>query len=158
MTGLEPLLIAGAIMSAMGSVMEGVMGQQSANYEAQGLRMNAKIDEKNAEIVAGTAGRQEEAQRRQARQQTGAQMLALAESGVSNGSTSGDLLIRQNQREMEMGALETRYSGNVEYTSLLNQAAQKRANAKAKKAEGKGMLIGGVLKGGAGLLSSGAFG
>lgn len=146
-------------MGSAGSIMEGFGAQGKANYEAKSMMMNARIDEKNAEIVAGTAGRQEEAQRRQSRQQTGSQLLALAESGVaSGGQTSGDLLVRQNQREMEMGALETRYSGNVEYTSLLNQAQQKRSDAKAKRAEGKTAVIGGFMKAGAGLLSSGAFG
>lgn len=146
-------------MGAGGSIMEGFAGKSRASYEAQMLKNNARIDEKNAEIASASAGRKEESQRREARQQTGSSLLALAEAGVaSGGGTSGDELVRQNQREAEMGALETRYSGNVEYTSLLNQAQQKRADAKMKKTEGKQALIGGFMKAGAGLLTSGAFG
>jgi hypothetical protein len=151
MTGIETMLLVGAITSAVGSVMQGVIGQQMANAEAEMYKQNAKIADMNAEIVSATAGRKEESQRRQARQEGGLMTVGLLEAGVGSGGT-GAQLIAQNMAQLEMGALETRYSGMVEYTSLQNEATSLRYNAKAKRAEGKGLMMQGLIQGGASLI------
>lgn len=151
MTGIETMLLVGAVTSAVGSVMQGAMAQQQANAQAKMLQQNAKIAEMNAEIASATAGRKEEAQRRQARMEGGAMTLGLLESGVGSGGT-GAQLIAQNLAQMELGALETRYSGMVEYTSLQNEATSLRYNAQVKRAEGKGAMMSGIIQGGASLI------
>lgn len=151
MTGIETLLLVGSITSAIGSVMQGVIGQQAANAQATIYDQNAKIADYNAEAAARDAGRKEEAQRRAARQQGGAMTIGLLEAGIGSEGT-GAALVRQNMMELELGALETRYAGMAEYTSLQNEATSLRYNAKAKRAEGKGMFTQGLISGGASLI------
>ncbi len=123
----------GAAVGAIGSVMSGVMAQQSANYQA-------KVAEINAEAAMREGYAQAGATRDQFREVKGQQVAALAKSGVDINSGSATVLGLETQRREEVAAAVDIWRGKTEQVKYKNQAA-------IAKAEGKAAMIGGIIGG-----------
>ncbi|WP_208453929.1 hypothetical protein, partial [Burkholderia gladioli] len=88
----------------------------------------------------------EETQRAQAGQQLGAQRAAVAESGFDPNSGSAALDVQvQSARNAELDALQTRYQGILQGTSLEDSARQTRYQASVARASSRSSLISGGI-------------
>lgn len=128
----------GAVIGAVGSVVGGIMGMQQANYQAKVAKINAQSAMQEGLAQAG-------ATRDQFADVKGAQVAALAKSGVDVNAGTSQVLALETQRREEVAAAVDIWRGRTEQTKWLNQA-------KAAKAEGKAALIGGILGGVSGLV------
>lgn len=120
----------GAAIGAIGSVVGGIMAQQQANYQAKVAEINATSAYQEGVAQAG-------ATRDQFAEVKGAQVAALAKSGVDINSGTSQVLALETQRREEVAAAVDIWRGRTEQTKWLNQA-------KVAKAEGKAALVGGM--------------
>lgn len=139
-------LAAGAV-SAIGSIRQGNAANAAAQANAQALKQRADA------VRSATVGR-EEMQRAQARQVVGEQVAAGAESGGMLAGSNLDLL-RQSMFNAEMDALNIRYQGLTEGTSLENEARLERFRGRQARTAGYLSAVGSILSGGAGYLNAG---
>lgn len=123
----------GAAIGAIGSVVGGIMAQQQANYQAKVAEINATSAYQEGVAQAG-------ATRDQFAEVKGAQVAALAKSGVDINSGTSQVLALETQRREEVAAAVDIWRGRTEQTKWLNQA-------KVAKAEGKAALVGGMGQG-----------
>lgn len=147
-----PLAVAAGAVAAAGSLVNGVMGMQSANYEAAVNRQNANLEAEAARdsIVRG----RDEARDfyRQLGQIKGRQNAALAANGIDTSFGTADIV----QADTEQGGRED--AGNL-YRNVNERtrghdinAANFRSGAKAAKFRGKMGMINSVFEAGSSLM------
>lgn len=165
MAAALPFAIAGlGAFNAFSSIQQGEQQSYALKQQAAAERRNQVSLEQQARVARQQAGADEEAQRRQARQVLGSQRAAIGQSGIGFGGTAG-MLMDDSAMQAELDALNIRYGGEQQATSLLNQAREAGVSSdilksNAKQAKRSGFLGAGtsLLSAGASLYGSGAFG
>lgn len=149
-----PLAIGGGLLSAFGQYQQG--REQESNLKTQ-----ARIAQRNAVLLRGQAatarqqaGRDEEAQRREARRFLGTQRAAIGQSGIGFGGTAGQLL-EDSAVQAELDALNIRYGGELQATDILNQAAMSDTESQILRANAKSAKRAGITGAATSLLSAG---
>ena len=127
-TGIEIALIAGAAVSAVGTIQQGQAAKQQGKLQAQVLTQQATSERAQA------AGREEDFRRTQSRV-AAARRAALGGSGVDP-STGSPLLVSEDfAGEVELQAQRIRAGGEVRGTRLEQQAnLQRLAGSQAQTA------------------------
>jgi hypothetical protein len=128
-------ILSGAL-AGIGAFAQG--SAQAAEYKAQArnFEYDAAIQTQNAAIAGQQSSAEQERVRRESRQILGAQRAAIGESGTAFSGSNMDIL-RQSTANAELDALNVQYSGELERTSLLNQAEGSRFNAKVARSSAK---------------------
>jgi hypothetical protein len=127
--------IAGAL-GGIGAFAQGSTEAAGYNAQAQGYDRDAKIATQNAAIAGQQSSVEQERVRREARQALGAQRAAMSESGTAFSGSNVDIA-RQSIANAELDALNVQYGGEIERTSLLNQAEASKFNAKTARSNAK---------------------
>lgn len=135
-------------LSAAGSVVSGVLGFASANYQAQVAQMNQEIAMENA-ARANTRG-QEAAMEQDAltRGMLGEQIAAQSASGLSLSSGSA---IKTRKAARVLGrkdAENVKEAGDIEAYNYKVDAANFGAQGNSARLSGMGSLLGGFLNAG----------
>lgn len=134
--------------------MSGIEGAKASSAQSTIAKQNAAIADQNSKSAFDVGIQREEAVRRNATQQLGAQAAGASESGfVSN---SGSMLTSQVQSagEAELDALQTRYQGILQGQAYKDQAANDEFQSKVAKSNVTNSLVGGVLGAGTAALTS----
>lgn len=151
---------AGAGMSALGSLAQGIAASKASKYNRSVMRMNAEaqanaaeqsasVSERNAVLAEqdATLARQaalfREQQLRLAGQRSQSEMaLAYAASGVTMAGSPLETMAEQAY-QLETEALMTRYAGELEARARGEEAVQHRYQALVSQYEGKSILTAG---------------
>ncbi|MBJ9709882.1 virion core protein, T7 gp14 family [Burkholderia gladioli] len=144
-TGGSSLALAGAAVSGAGALMSGINQSNQYGQQADALDRNAALADAQAGQVFAQGVQREETQRAQAGQQRGAQRAAVAESGFDPNSGSALDVQVQSARNAELDALQTRYQGILQGTSLEDSARQTRYQASVARASSRSSLISGGI-------------
>ncbi|WP_186152452.1 virion core protein, T7 gp14 family [Burkholderia gladioli] len=144
-TGGSSLALAGAAVSGAGALMSGINQSNQYGQQADALDRNAALADAQAGQVFAQGVQREETQRAQAGQQLGAQRAAVAESGFDPNSGSALDVQVQSARNAELDALQTRYQGILQGTSLEDSARQTRYQASVSRASSRSSLISGGI-------------
>ncbi|WP_186276528.1 virion core protein, T7 gp14 family [Burkholderia gladioli] len=144
-TGGSSLALAGAAVSGAGALMSGINQSNQYSQQADALYRNAALADAQAGQVFAQGVQREETQRAQAGQQLGAQRAAVAESGFDPNSGSALDVQVQSARNAELDALQTRYQGILQGTSLEDSARQTRYQASVARASSRSSLISGGI-------------
>lgn len=138
-------LVAGTAISGVGSLASGISQSSQLSQQSDVLSRNAAMSEQQAGQVYAQGVERESQQRAQSDQTLGTQRAAVAESGF-NPSTGSALDVQvQSTQNAELDALQTRYQGILQGSSLEDQAAQQRYQSKVAAASSKTALATGVL-------------
>jgi len=134
------LAVAGAGYSAYSSVQQGKATEKLNNYNAQLAEQNANTAQRDASIQAN-AVRQRNAFLA-ARQRT-----AYAKAGVV-GDTGSPLTVEAEQAGyLEMGALDTQRTGDIQAANLRQQATLDRMSGKIARTAGNMNATASILQG-----------
>ncbi|WP_186159002.1 virion core protein, T7 gp14 family [Burkholderia gladioli] len=144
-TGGSSLALAGAAVSGAGALMSGINQSNQYSQQADALDRNAALADAQAGQVFAQGVQREETQRAQAGQQLGAQRAAVAESGFDPNSGSALDVQVQSARNAELDALQTRYQGILQGTSLEDSARQTRYQVSVARASSRSSLISGGI-------------
>ncbi|QTP33488.1 hypothetical protein [Burkholderia glumae] len=152
-TGGSSLALAGAAVSGAGALMSGINQSNQYSQQADALDRNAALADAQAGQAFAQGVQREETQRAQAGQQLGAQRAAVAESGFNpNVGSALDTQV-QSARNAELDALQTRYQGILQGTSLEDQARQTRYQADVSRASSRSALVSGGISAAAATLT-----
>ncbi|WP_186035313.1 hypothetical protein [Burkholderia gladioli] len=151
-TGGSSLALTGAAVAGAGALMSGINQSNQYSQQADALDRNAALSDQQAGQVFAQGVQREETQRAQAGQQLGAQRAAVAESGFNPNTGSALDVQVQSARNAELDALQTRYQGILQGTSLEDQATQQRYQAATARASSRSALISGGISAAAGAL------
>lgn len=163
---MQALLIAGTVMSAVGSIVQASAAADTAKAQAAASEYNAKVQENqatvaryNAESAGQQAARKEEMQRRRFAQIQGSARAGLAQSGTDLASGSNADVLEQNAINNELDALTIRYEGSQARDSYYNtasnfqsQAELSRMNASMYRQNASNAMVGGIFNAGANLI------
>lgn len=138
-----------AAVGAVGAIQSGRQAQAAAQSEANMAEYQGKVQDIQARQAYAAAGREEEAQRRQARMVIGQQLAASAEAGAG---LNGDLL-RTSIFDAESDTQAIRYEGALRAQGLTEQAAISRSGADAARSRGRAAMAGAGLSAAGSLLS-----
>lgn len=108
---------------------------------------NADALRQQARSASNQALRDEEAQRREARQVLGEQAAAMAQAGGGYGGTN-EKLLTQSATLAELDALNIRYGGFMRRSGLLAEAVGAKASSGGFNLQAGGQLLQGLLAGG----------
>lgn len=152
------LLVAGLVASAVGtgvsaysSYQQGKAQQRLNNYNAAVNDQAALDRQRDARIAAN-------AQRAQAQRLMARQRSLWAKAGVV-GSTGTPLLVQAEQAgELELAALETERTGNVQAGQLRQQAVLDRMAGKAARTAGNLNAAATILQGAGSMATTAAYG
>lgn len=132
----------GTVIGGVGTVLGGIASRQQAQFQSAVARSNA--------IAAQQQAAAEEVRfRRERARRMGATRAAFGAAGVSMEGTPLDILAEQ-ALIAEEDALLIRFGGQ-------QRAREQRLQAQLFEQEGQGALVGGILKGGSTILTSGLF-
>lgn len=152
MDPVSALTIGSAAISTVGAISGGMAKSAQANQQAAALDRNAALADQQATQVYAQSANREEAQRAQAGQQLGAQRAAVAESGFNpNVGSALDTQV-QSTRNAELDALQLRYQGILQGSSLEDQAQQDRYAARTARASARNSMLAGGISAAASLL------
>ena len=137
-----PLMIAGGLVSAAGSVIQG--NAQAKAYEAQAkvAQNNARLAELQGARELEKGAREEHRFRRQARQFQSSQRTALAASGAQMGGSALSVLadtgmgVEQDATMIRYNTLQSQYERDVQAVNFRNEASAARASAKNARTAG----------------------
>ena len=122
---------------AFGSEMaKGRQARNAIDSQRDIEQFNIKVEKQNAMLVGQQASAREEQQRRESRQLLGTQRAAIGQSNVGFEGSSADI-IRQSASSAELDALNVRYAGVLERSSILNSISMREYNDKLLKVQGK---------------------
>lgn len=138
-----PIVAAGTM--ALGSIVNGVSQSSADKQQAAALDRNANLSDQQAQQVYAQNVEREETQRAQSAQTLGQQRAAIAQSGFDPSSGSALDTQVQSARNAELDALQTRYQGILQGTSLQDQATQQRYQASVARSNARGALTTGFL-------------
>lgn len=133
------LMVASAVVGAVGSIAQGVSANKAAKFNAQVAANNARLAQQTGEENAARI-------QRQSTQIEGAQKATLGASGISLTGSSLDVL-SDTAIEGELAALDAKNAG-------INDASRFRAEEKLARARGRAALIGGFMGAGTKLLGA----
>ena len=125
--GIDPvsLAIVGLAVSALGSVVGGIQGMQSANY-------NAKLASRNAEIAKRQGELEAERLDRDGRRQRGAISAAYGANNIVGGEGSPLDVLENSFTTAELDKQNLEYAANIKaYGYQAEAAAQKQAGKTA---------------------------
>ena len=154
-------------VSAVGAMAQASALQDSYNAQAAANEYNAKVNERQATIAhlneqsaAQQGAAMEEAQRRRFAMLQGSTYAGLAQSGTDLGSGSNLDILKQNELNNELDALNIRYATSQKMASLENtsqnytsQAELNRMNASINRSNADNAMMGGFFNAGSSLLS-----
>jgi len=155
--------LAAAVVSAAGTMAQGIATANAANYNAQVARNNATVMEQNAEYAAKAGFAKTEASSLKGRAVGGKVLTSLAANGVDV-NTGSALDVRVSQREQQKLDTEmVRHNAELESYGYRVKAEDYRNQAVLKEYEADFAPWGAALKAGGTLLEkwpsvSGAFG
>lgn len=153
MAAAIPFIAAG--VTAYSQYQQGRQESDALKQQADAELRNQALLTEQARVARQQAGAEEEAQRRQNRQLLATQRAAIGQAGIGFGGTPG-LLHEDTAMQAELDALNIRYGGEQQASSLLNQANEAGISAGILKSNAKQAKRAGILKAGASLLSAGA--
>lgn len=167
MSGMEILFAASGALSAVGALANASAQQQAQEAQAAAARYQAQVNEQqalvakyNAQSVEQQAAAKEEQQRRHFAMLEGQARAGLAQSGTDPTSGSNLDLLKQNELNNELDALNIRYAGGQSAASynntsqnFLQQAELNRMNAQAYSNNASNAMTGGFFNAGSNLLS-----
>lgn len=153
--GAPALLIAAAVVQAVGSVQQGKMAAAQGRAQMDAANYNARMKEIEAGITREQANAREEQQRRQARQVLGKQRAAVAQAGIGMGGSALDIM-EQSAALAELDALTIRYEGDLKARGLLAEAEFDKYSGQVAMAMGKAQKKAAYVSAGASLLSGAA--
>jgi hypothetical protein len=137
----------GAIVGAVGSVVQGFAGASSANYQAAVAANNAKIATQNAQYALETGNREEEAWRVKAGGLIASQEAAQAASGIDV-SVGSAVDVRRGARVLEeLDALTIKNNAIRRAKDFEAQSAQFSAQEGLYGMEAKNSIFEGILGG-----------
>lgn len=117
------MLIGTTVLAAGGQFMGGMQQAGQTQQAADIAGYNAQVAAAQARNAARVGAANEAAQRRKNADIIGQQAAALAEANIGGASAgSGYDVIRQNQAQLELDALNTRYQGLLNRTALNQQS------------------------------------
>ena len=125
--GIDPvsLAIVGLAVSALGSVVGGIQGMQSANYNAKLASRNAEISKRQGELEA-------ERLDRDGRRQRGAISAAYGANNIVGGEGSPLDVLENSFTTAELDKQNLEYAANIKaYGYNAEAAAQKQAGKTA---------------------------
>ncbi len=134
-------LVAGTVMSAGGSLMEGSAAKKSADFQAAQMDRNALSVEATSQRVAIEERRKAELVKSRAR------AVAAAGGGTTTDVGITDLLSKIDA-EGEFNALSALFEGREKATGMRTQAAGARVSGKAAKKAGQMKALSTALTGG----------
>lgn len=146
------LAIGSAVVGGFGAIKQGQQASAAAQSQANMDEYNAKMSDIKATQVNAAAGRQEDQQRKQARQAIGVQLASSAEAGAG---LNGDLL-RQSVFDSESDTQAIRYEGQLKAQGLTDEASMARSSAAVARDRGKQAITGSYLNATSSLLNAGA--
>ena len=155
--GLETLAIVGAVTSALGSVIGGIQGMQSANY-------NAKLASRNAEIAKRQGELEAERLDRDGRRQRGAIAAAYGANNIVGGEGSPLDVLENSFTIAELDKQNAKYNADIKAYGYNAEAAAQKQAGKTALTKGlfsaAGTAIGGLsgLSGGSGPIATTAAG
>lgn len=138
------MLVAAGVAAAIGAasaIQAGKQANAAAQSQANMDEYNAKMADVRATQVNAAAGRQEDEQRKKARQAIGMQLASSAEAGAG---LNGDLL-RQSVFDSESDTQAIRYEGQLKAQGLSDDAAVARSSAIVGRDRGKQAITGSYL-------------
>lgn len=135
----------GGLVSAAGSIFQGMAAAQEANYQAQIAKNNAKIAEKNAEYAQVAGSREEEAYRIKATNIRSTQRASFATSGVDVNIGSPLNIQVGTRRIEELDAATIRNNAWREAHDFKTQATNFRAQAGLYRMQGQNAMIAGAI-------------
>lgn len=138
-----------AAVGAVGAIQSGQQAQAAAQSQANMQDYNAKMSDIQARQAYAAAGREEDAQRRQARAVIGQQLASSAEAGAG---LNGELL-RQSIFDSEADTQAIRYEGALKAQGLTDQASIARSGAAASRSQGSRAVTGSYLSAAGSLLN-----
>ena len=130
--GLETIVIMGIVASVAGSVMGGIQGMQSANY-------NAKLATRNAEIATRQGELEAERLDRDGRRQRGAISAAYGANNIVGGEGSPLDVLENSFTTAALDQQNAKYNADI-------KAYGYNAEAAAQKQAGKNALTQGLFK------------
>lgn len=148
---MMPLLIASAAVGAIGAIQQGNAAAAAAQSQANMAEYNAKVSEIQAKQAYAAAGREEDEQRRRARQAVGMQLAASAESGAGLDPN----LLRQSIYDMEADTQAIRYEGALRAQGFKDQAVLSRMEADNARRSASSARTAGYLNAAGTLLNAG---
>lgn len=144
MTGFE---IIGAIASIAGGVVGAMGAQQSAQAQAAAANYNAKVSDRNAQVVRNQAAAEQMDKDFEHRRQLGAIRAAYGASGIDPAGSPLDVL-QDTAMEQELEVKRVGYEGELRAIEQGDKATAFRMEAKAAKDAGAigaiSSIIGGV--------------
>ena len=149
--GFAALTLAGAGMSAIGTLQAADARGKAADYEA-------RISEEQAAQTQAAATEQARMVRKSGRAITGTQAALYSAAGVQSGTGTPLEIMANTAKEVELDALKTVYAGNVEAANLRRQAVLTRYGARIARREATTSAIGSLLSGGGRALLIGSSG
>ena len=154
--GFDPvsLGVIGAVVSAGGTMMNGLAQSKAANYQAQVASNNAKIAEQNA-IHAEQAGAQAtEAQSKKGAAQQAAIKGAIAANGVDVNSGSAVDVQESAREQSKLDTLNQDHNTQLQVYGYRTQETGYNAQAELDKATAEQAPIGAAIGATGGLLSN----
>jgi hypothetical protein len=142
-----PLLIqaAPAIIGAAGAAYGGMAAMSQANYQAEVAKNNAQVAQANAARASVRGGIEAQMKDAEYAQLIGQQTAEQAASGVAVSGRSA-LRARNTTRLYAAGDRQTiRENANMENYNYRVDATNLLAESKARKAEGRAAMVGGLL-------------
>lgn len=135
----------GAILGAIGSIAQGVLGFAAANYQAQVAEMNEEVAKDNAMRSIERAQVEQQTQDDLTAAMLGEQESVQSASGLSLTSPSAIRTRAAARRLGRMDALNVRQAGEIEKYNYLVQASNFGSEAKMAQLQGVGNLLSGFL-------------
>lgn len=142
--------VVSAVVGVTSAVSQGKQAQAAAQSNANIQDYNAKMADIQATQTYAAAGREEDAQRAQVRQQVGLQLASSASAGAG---LNGDLL-RQSLYAGEADTQAIRYQAGLKAQGLSDQSAINTSGAAASRSQGNAAVSGSYLNAAGSLLNS----
>lgn len=117
------VLIASAVVSAIGAYSAGQAQKNSALSAQQAANYNATVDKQNAAAAEQAGSARELAMRQQNDQIMGQERASVGESGGGFTGTNVGVLA-QNGTNLELNALNSRYNSTMQARGLLSQSTE----------------------------------
>lgn len=134
------------VLSIAGTLFSGVAALGQANYQAQVARNNAKIADRNANIVSEQAQQAQLRSDRDYAAERGAIMAQQGASGLGVYGTSALAVRELSDRNRRESAVDIRREGEAGSTNFNNEAAGLRGQARAARSSGIASLVGSVIE------------
>ena len=147
-----PLMIAGAAVSAIGSIQQGRAANQAAQYNAAVMDRNAVIQSNNAILARQQGVSASEQQRKDAARKMGAMRAGYAASGVQMEGSPLEVL-GASAAAAELDTLNTVYNGELKARGLENDAQGLRETANLDRMRGKNAQTQGYFNAASSLLT-----